>query len=62
MRLLRRPYHSTVPGRRSVKIRREQRSSTQKNLRVLSSMDAGSPAQGRSAILRWYRLCTRDEC
>ena len=33
-RLLRRAYRSTIPGRRSVKIRREQRSSTQKNLRV----------------------------
>lgn len=62
-RQVRRPYHCTVFGRRSVKIWCPQASVSQKNRRTRSSIRTGIPSQGRSLSRRQYRLwIRRDVC
>ena len=56
-----RAYRRTVLGSRSVKMRRRQSHSPQKNFRACKEIRTGMPSQGRSPSSRTYRLCTRRD-
>lgn len=60
-RSVRRACGTAIPGRRSVKMRREHSGVSQKKRRGHSRIRAGILAHGRSASVRRYHECTRAE-